>query len=111
MSTRKTDMPSVFRATWSRGVVRDEQHQVRMLGAAGPDLLPVDDPFVAASRRGGADRGRVGAGGGLGDAEGLEAERAFSDAGEVALLLRRRAVPEHRPHRVHLRMARGAVAA
>jgi hypothetical protein len=46
MSTRKTDRPSVFSPT-VRAARGEQQHQVGMLGARGPDLLAVDDVFVS----------------------------------------------------------------
>ena len=82
-----------------------------MLGARGPDLLAVDDVVVALASRGGAQRQRVGAGGRLGDAEGLQPQFAAGDLRQIALLLLGAAVPQQRAHRVHLRMAGGAVAA
>src|SRR5215471_12874346 len=82
-----------------------------MLGPRGPHLLAVDDVAVAAPLGEGADRRRVGAGGGLGDAEGLEAERAGRDLRQVLPLLRRAAVAQHGAHHVHLGMAGAAVAA
>ena len=91
---------------------RQQQHQVGMFGARGPDFLAVDDVVVVAfAPRGGAQRQRVGAGGRLGDAEGLQAQFAAGDLGQIALLLRGAAVPQHRAHGVHLRVAGGAVAA
>jgi len=45
-----------------------------MFGAGGPDLLPVDDVMIVAFALGrGAQRQRIGAGGRLGNAEGLQA--------------------------------------
>src|SRR5215212_5413583 len=83
-----------------------------MLGARGPDLLAVDDVgIVALAPRRRLQRRRVGAGARLGDAEGLEAQAPGGDLGQVLLLLLRRAVAEHRAHRVHLGVASGAVAA
>ena len=53
---------------------------------------------------------RVGAGRGLGHAEGLQPQLAGRDLRQVFPLLRFAPVPEHRAHRVHLRVARGGVA-
>ena len=47
----------------------------------------------------------------LGDAERLQAQFARGNAGQIFLLLLGAAVPQHRAHGVHLRMAGGAVAA
>ena len=59
-----------------------------MLGARGPDLLAVDDVVSSPSRaRRGAQAERVGAGGRLGDAEGLQAQLAAGDLRQVTLLL------------------------
>ena len=82
-----------------------------MLGAAGPDLLAVDDVMVALAPGEGAQRGGVGAAGRLGDAERLQAQFAGGDLRQVLLLLLRRAVPQDGAHDVHLRVAGGAVAA
>ena len=91
---------------------REQQHQVGMLGARGPDLLAVDDVMVVAfAPRRGAQRQRVGARGRLGDAESLQAQFAAGDRGQIGLLLRGAAVPQDRAHGVHLRVAGGAVAA
>ena len=89
-----------------------QQHQVGLQHAAGPDLLAVDDVAVVALLLGPRlELGGVGAGGGLGDAEGLQPQRAGGDARQVFLLLRRIAVPQHRAHRVHLGVAGRRVAA
>ena len=91
---------------------RQQQHQIGMLGARGPDLLPVDDVMVVAlAPRRGAQRKRVGARRRLGDAEGLQAQFAAGDLRQIALFLRGAAVPQDRAHGVHLRVAGGAVAA
>ena len=91
---------------------RQQQHQVGMLGARGPELLSVDDVVVVAFAFGGrAQRQRVGAGGRLGHAERLQPQFSAGDLRQIALLLRRRTVPKNRSHGVHLRMAGGAVAA
>jgi hypothetical protein len=82
-----------------------------MLGAAGPDLLAVDDVMVALAPREGAERGGVGAAGRLGDAEGLQAQSPGRDARQVALLLLSLPWRSTRAHRVHLRVAGRAVAA
>ena len=91
---------------------REQQHQVGVQHAAGPHLLAVDDVAVVALLVGaGLELGGVGAGGGLGDAERLQSQLARGDARQVLLLLGGVAVPQHRAHRVHLRMAGGRVAA
>src|SRR5262245_708132 len=82
-----------------------------MLGAARPHFLAVDDVAVALLYGGGADRGGVRAGRGLGDAEGLEAQASRRDLRQESFLLCRAAVPEDRAHDVHLGVASGAVAA
>ena len=88
-----------------------EQHEIGILGPRGPDFLAVDDVAVAVARRRGAQTKRIGAGGRLGDAERLQAEFAAGNAGKIALLLLGAAVPQHRPHRIHLGVTAGAVAA
>ena len=95
----------------ARRGAREQQHQVGMLGARGPDLLAVDDIGVAVADRGGAQVERVGARGRLGHSERLQAQLAFGDRRQPALLLCGAAVTKQRPHGVHLRMAGGAVAA
>ena len=90
---------------------RQQQHQIGMLGARGPDLLAVDDVVVAVAPREGLERSRVGAAGRLGDAEGLQPQLARGDLGQILLLLRLAAVAQQRAHDVHLRVAGGAVAA
>ena len=82
-----------------------------MLGAAGPDLLAVDDVVVAVTLGDRLQRGGVGAAGRLGDAERLQPQFAAGDPGQVLRLLRVVAVPQHGAHRVHLGMAAAAVAA
>ena len=88
-----------------------QHHQVRLVRARGPDLLAVDDVAVAYAFRVGLDLGGVRAGGRLGHAEGLEADRSVGDARKVAALLLLAAVPQHRAHHVHLRMTGGRAAA
>ena len=90
---------------------REQDHQVRVQRARGPDLLAVDDPALAAPARGRLDRGRVGPGAGLGHREGLQAQLAGGDRRQPALALRVGAVAQDRPHHVHLRVAGGGVAA
>ena len=88
-----------------------QKHQVGMFGAADPDLLAVDDVAVALAPREGADARRIGAAGRLGDAERLQAQCAGGDLRQISGLLLGAAVPQHRAHRVHLRVAGGAIAA
>src|SRR3546814_10636176 len=95
----------------SSDLAAEEDHQVRMFGAADPDFLAVDDIIVADLTRKGADARRVGARGRFGDAEGLKAEFSARDRGQIGLLLRLRPVLEQGAHRIHLCMARTAVAA
>src|ERR1700690_1444991 len=83
-----------------------------MLGARRPEFLSVDDVvIVALAPRRGAQRERVGARGRLGDAEGLQAQFAAGDLGQISLLLFGIAMPQDRSHRVHLRVAGRAIAA
>ena len=90
---------------------REQHHQVGMFGAAGPDLLAVDDVVVAVALGEGPQRGRVGAAGRLGDAERLQPQFAAGDPGQILCLLRVVAVPQHGAHRVHLGVAAAAIAA
>src|SRR5581483_12364481 len=71
-----------------------------------------DDVAVVALLVGaGLELGGVGAGGGLGDAEGLQPELARGDARQILLLLPLAEVPEHRAQGVNLSVAGGGVAA
>jgi len=91
---------------------RQQDHQVGVFGAAGPDLLAVDDIVaIAVAFRKGLQRGSVGAAGRLGDAERLQPQFAGGDLRQKLCLLRVAAVPQQRPHRIHLRMAAAAIAA
>ena len=95
-----------------RSRARQQDHQVGMLGAAGPDLLAVDDiAVVAVLARERLQRGGVGAAGRLGDAEGLQPQFAARDLRQILGLLLVVAVTKHGAHRVHLGMAAAAVAA
>jgi hypothetical protein len=82
-----------------------------MFGAAGPDLLAVDDIVVAVALGDGLQRGGVGAAGRLGDAERLQPQFAAGDPRQVLCFLGVVAVPQHGAHRVHLGVAAAAVAA
>ena len=72
---------------------RQQQHQVGMLHARDPDFLAVDDVAVAPPLGEGLDLGGVGAGGGLGDGERLQAQFAGRNpaAGSAASAPRSRA--------------------
>ena len=90
---------------------RQQDHQVGMLGAAGPDLLAVDDvAVVAVALRKGFQRRGIGAAGRLGDPERLQAQFAAGDFRQPLCLLLVAAVPQQRAHGVHLRMAAAAIA-
>ena len=82
-----------------------------MLGAADPDLLPIDDVAVTLAPRERGDPGRVGTRGRFGHPERLETQLAAGDGGQVFRLLLDAAVLEQRAHDVHLRMAGATVAA
>jgi hypothetical protein len=101
---------ALFHLLARRGA-REQKHQVGMLRPRGPDFLPVHHVAVAVAHRGGAQRQRVGAGGGFGDAERLQPQLAPGDRRQILLFLFGAAVPEQRAHGVHLRVAGGAVAA
>ena len=90
---------------------RQQQHEVGVLGAAGPYLLSVDDVLVPVKDRRGGEAEGIGAAGRLGDAEGLEAQAPGGDLGQVAVLLGRAAVTQDGAHGVHLGVARGTIAA
>jgi hypothetical protein len=90
---------------------RQQQHHVGLLGAGDEHLATVDDVPVAPPHGGRLELGRVGAGVGLGDPEGLQPQLAGGDLRQVRLLLGGAAVPQHRAHGVHLGVAgRGAAA-
>ncbi len=82
-----------------------------MLDARNEDFLPADDVVVAVAHRARLDPRRVGAAGRLGHAEGLQAQLARRDVGQVPAFLRLAAVAQQGAHDVHLRVAGGAVGA
>ena len=90
---------------------RQQDHQVGMLHARDPHLLPVDHIAVALAHGRRLDFGGVGAGGGLGHGHRLQAQFAAGDARQVMALLRFGAVAQQRAHIVHLAMAGAGVAA
>ena len=100
-----------FRGLVLRRRARQQQHQVGMFGPAGPDLLAVDDVFVALLAGEGAQRRRVGAAGRFGDAKRLQPQFAGGDFRQIGLLLLVGAVPQDGAHDVHLGVAGRAVAA
>ncbi len=81
-----------------------QDHQVGMLDARDPHLLPVDDVLVAPAHGGGLDLGGVGAGGRLGDTHGLQAQLAVRQLRQVVAFLLFAAVSEQGEHVVHLPM-------
>jgi hypothetical protein len=87
MSTMKVERPSVFFATWSRGVVRASSSIRSECSARLVQIFWPLTMYLSPSRRASCAGCRVGAAGRLGDAEGLQAQRAGGDAGQVALLL------------------------
>ncbi len=82
-----------------------------MPGARGPHLLAVDDVALAAANGGGLQARRLGAGVGLGHAEGLQAQFATGNPWQIALLLFGRPVAQDGAHDVHLGVRRCCVAA
>ena len=88
-----------------------QQHQIRVLGSAGPDLLAIDDIMVALPSREGPQGCRVCPAGRLGYSERLQPKFAGGDLWQVGLLLLVRAVPQDRAHDIHLGVAGCAVAA
>ncbi len=101
---------ALFRLLLRRGA-RQEDHQVGIFGAAGPDFLAVDDiAVIAFAFREGLQRRGIGAAGGLGDAERLQPQLAARDLRQPFGLLRLAAVPQQRAHGVHLGMAAAAIA-
>ena len=82
-----------------------------MFCPAYPDLLAINDVFVALTPGCRAKGGGVSARGRLCYAKGLQTQFARCNLGQVFSLLRVRAVAQNRAHRVHLRMARSGVAA
>jgi hypothetical protein len=81
-----------------------------MFGPRSPDLLAVDDKFIALANRRGAQAQGVGAAGRLGHAEGLEADIAAGDLRQPFGFLFNAAVAQQRAHGVHLGVAGRAVA-
>ena len=90
----------------------EQQHQVGMLCARGPDLLTIHDIFVIAlfHRRGGEGK-RIGAAGRLRHPESLQAQLPAGDLRQIFFLLLLVPVPEQAAHDVHLGMAGAAIAA
>jgi hypothetical protein len=88
----------------------EQQHEVGMFGARGPDFLPTDDIMIAFAHRGGLERAGVGPAGGLGHAECLQAHFARGNPRQIGLFLSLASVPQQRAHDVHLRMTGAAVA-
>ena len=80
-----------------------QRHEVGVERPRSPDLLAVHDIVVAIAHRARLQVQRVGPGGRFGHAEGLEANLAGRDAGQVLVLLRLRAVLDQHLHHVHLR--------
>ena len=105
-----TGRRSLLRLLARRGAA-EQQHQIGMFGAADPDLLAVDDVAVALAPGEGADR--VVSVPLVGSVTPKACSRRSPDAifGRNLRLLLGAAVPQHRAHRVHLRVAGGAVAA
>jgi hypothetical protein len=90
---------------------RQQDHQVGIFGAAGPDLLTIDDVAVVAVALGKSfQRGGIGAAGRLGDAECLQPQFAAGDFRQPFRLLLVAAVPQQRTHGVHLGVAAAAIA-
>src|SRR5690606_12000360 len=83
---------------------RQQQHQVGVVDPRDEDLLAVDDVVVAVAHGGRLQPSRVGAGVGLGDAEGLQAQLAAGDLRQVAALLLLRRMAQQAAH-VHLAVA------
>ncbi len=96
----------------ARRGARQQQHQVGMLGARGPDLLAVDDVVVSPSRTAVVRRLSVSVPEvGSVTPNACRRNSPVAMRGQIALLLRGAAVPQQRAHGVHLRVAGGAVAA
>ena len=112
ISTMKTDNPSVRLAACSWRRAREQDHQIGIFGATGPDFLAVDDVAVIAVAPGkGLQRGGVGAAGRFGHAERLQPQFAAGDLRQPFCLLLVVAVPQQRAHGVHLGVAAAAIAA
>ena len=94
----------------ARGCAREQKHQIGMLGAARPDLLPVNHVLVALASGESAQGRSVGAARWLRHAESLQSQFSGGDFGQVLALLLLGAVPQDGAHRVHLGMAGAAVA-
>ena len=99
--------PSPFRL--GRRRPGEQQHQVTLQRPRGPDLLAVDHVAVAVAPRARADRRRVEPGVGLRDRKGLQSQFTGGNRRQIAALLFIGAVPEQRPHHVHLSVAGPAV--
>jgi len=108
-----TDNPSVrFWGLLLRRGACQQDHQVGIFGAAGPDLLAIDDIAVIAVAPGKRlQRGGVGAAGRFGDAERLQPQFAAGDLRQPFRFLLVVAVSQQGAHGVHLGMAAAAIAA
>src|ERR1700731_289869 len=82
-----------------------------MLSPARPDLLSVHDVAVSLAASSRSERGGVGSTRWLRDAKSLKTKVARRDLRQIFALLSFRAVPQDCAHRVHLGVARRAVAA
>src|SRR5919107_3521180 len=97
----------------ARGGPGQQDHVVGVLHARDVDLAPVDYVMIpiGASHGGRPQGGRVGSGLRLRYAEGLQAELAAGDLGQIFLFFLLGAVPQQGSHRVHLRVSRLRVSA
>ena len=88
-----------------------QQHEIRVFGTRGPDLLAIDDEVIVLTHGRRAQRQRVAAARGLRHAERLEADLAGGDLGQPAAFLLFRPVAQECTHHVDLRVAGRAVTA
>ena len=84
---------------------RQQQHQIRILGPARPDLLAGNNVLVAVPLRPRLDARRVRARRRLCNAKSLQPQSTFRQRRQPPFPLLRRAVPYQRPHNIHLRVA------
>src|SRR5215217_7585064 len=80
----------------------EEDHEVRLRYPGDVDLAPSHHVMVIVAPRGSPYGGRIGPGLRFGDGEGLQPQLSARYFRQVLSLLPLRAMPQERPHRVHL---------
>src|SRR5438309_2150706 len=87
-----------------------QKHQIGVARARNENFLAVDDVPVSLADGACLDPRGFGSGIGFGNGEGLQAQLALGDRGQIAPLLLLASVTKQRAHGVHLGMTYGGVA-